>query len=73
MHRDPEYSPGTHFAIKVVWLDGVEEYLKEGCSIARFTNRKRAEEQCDFMKEGMEDEVQSINVVPYPAQREVQP
>lgn len=54
------------FAIKVVWLDGEEEFLKEGSRVARFANRKRAEEQRDFMKAGMSDEVQSINVVHYP-------
>jgi hypothetical protein len=63
----------ARFAIKVIWLDGEEEYLKEGSNVARFANRERAEAQRDFMKEGMEDEVQSINVVPYPAQREARP
>lgn len=60
------------FAIKVIWLEGEEEYLKEGESpdgeVALFTSRKRAEAQRDFMLVGMEDEVQSVNIVPYPVQ-----
>lgn len=56
----------SKLAIKVVWLDGEEEYLKEGAEPASFVNRARAEEMKSFMLEGMSDEVQSINVVPYP-------
>lgn len=67
-----------HFAIKVIWLDGEEEFLKQGETpdgeVAMFANRERATTQRDFMLLGMEDEVQSINVVPYPAaQREARP
>lgn len=57
------------FAIKVIWMDGEEEYVKAGTGTtpARFFNRKAAEEQADFMEMGMDDdEYQSINVVPYP-------
>jgi len=56
------------FAVLVVWNDGDEEYLKDGMSTkpARFTSRQQAKEQADFMKMGMDDECQSINVVPYP-------
>lgn len=54
-------------AIKVVWLDGQEEYLKEGDRIALFLSTHRATEMKRFMLEGMSDEVQSINVVPFPA------
>lgn len=53
-------------AIKVIWLDGEEEYLKEGDRIALFLNEHRAGEMRDFMLEGMSGEVQSINVVPFP-------
>lgn len=64
----------TRFAIKVIWLNGEEELLKTGHSgrVADFPSRDRAEAQRDFMLEGMADEVQSINVVPYPAGQEVQ-
>lgn len=58
------------FAIKVVWADGEEEYLKLGQSTtpAPYTSRQRAKEQVEFMRMGMDDgECQSINVVPYPA------
>lgn len=59
----------TRYAIKVVWADGDEEYLKLGQSRvpAVFPNRQRAKEQADFMLMGMDQgECQSINVVPYP-------
>lgn len=54
------------FSILVVWLDGEQEYLKEGRSTATFPSRKAAEGWREFMLEGMADEVQSINVVPTP-------
>ena len=53
------------WAIKVVWSDGEEEYLKEGIRVAIFSSRSRAHEQADFMKIGMDD-VQSIAVVKAP-------
>lgn len=56
----------SKLAIKVVWLDGREEYLKESTEPASFVNRARADEMKSFMLEGMSDEVQSINIVPYP-------
>lgn len=48
--------------VKVVWLDGEEELLKEGDRVASFSSRRRAEDVRDFMLEGMEDEVQGIYV-----------
>lgn len=54
------------YAIKVIWLEGDEEYLEEGDKTASFTNRERAEEMKSFMLEGMSEEVQSINVVSLP-------
>lgn len=56
------------WAILVIWKDGEEEYLHEGLgtTTARFRSRNDAIEQTKFMKMGMDDEVQSINVVPYP-------
>jgi hypothetical protein len=54
------------FAIKVIWQDGTEEYLKQGHRVAKFLSRKRAQEQVDFMKMGADDEFQSINIVPFP-------
>ena len=54
------------YAILVVWKDGTEEYLKEGilsdCPVI-FLSKKAATEQAEFMYAGMEDKVQSINVV----------
>lgn len=58
-----------HFAIKVIWLDGEEEFVREGCAggrVAVFASKRKATTQADFLREGMEDEVQSINVVQYP-------
>ena len=55
------------WAIKVVWKDGEEEYLKGPRGrIATFFGRSRAEDQAEFMREGMESDVQSINVVRAP-------
>ncbi len=53
------------YAILVVWKDGNEEYLKEGYSDkpAIFLSKSSAKEQAEFMYMGMEEEVQSINVV----------
>ncbi len=62
------------FAIKVVWADGEEEYLKQGTSNtpARFFSKKDAREQIEFMRMGMDDgECQSINVVLYPRSKRV--
>ena len=59
------------YAILVIWENGEEEYLKEGLvNIAKFSSRQRAQEQKDFMLMGMEDEVQSINVVPFPRKQD---
>lgn len=56
------------YAIKVIWNDGSEEYLKDSSGEpARFRNRNQAKNQVDFMKIGMEGDCQSINVVSYPA------
>lgn len=59
----------TGFAVKVIWKDGEEELLCEGMTDkpARFLRRTDAQHHRDFMLIGMEDEVQSINVVAYPA------
>jgi hypothetical protein len=56
------------FAIKVIDEDGEEEYLCEGMgdTPAKYPSRHAAQEMVDFMKIGMDGEVQSINVVPYP-------
>lgn len=56
------------YAIKVIYDSGDEEFLCEGFSDrpARFHSLNAAKKQRDFMKMGMDDECQSINVVPYP-------
>lgn len=53
----------TRYFILVVWKDGSAEWLKENSSRAVFRGYKAATKQRDFMMIGMEDEVQSINVV----------
>ena len=55
------------FAILVIWADGEQEYLKQGVAhVVRFSSRKRAQEQREFMLMGMDEDVQSVNVVPFP-------
>jgi hypothetical protein len=57
-----------NFAILVVQHNGDEDYLCEGLSNkpSRFLSRFDAQRQVDFMKIGMEGDVQSINIVKYP-------
>lgn len=57
------------FAILIVQLDGDEHYLCDGTgdTPTKFSTRAKAEEYVGFMKIGMEGDVQSINVVYYPA------
>ena len=61
-----------NWAILVVWMNGEEEYVKQGIGteIARFTKRQ-AQEQREFLWMGMEGDpdVQSVNVVRYPSRR----
>lgn len=53
-----------HYAVKVIWKDGEEEYLANSLGKpAVFMNKTRATEQRDFLFEGISDEVQSVNVV----------
>lgn len=62
----------ANYAIKVIWANGEEEFVKQGLgdTPALFHSRMRAGEQADFMRMGMDDdECQSINVVPYPCKR----
>lgn len=59
------------FAIKVIWLDGEEEYLMQGNRLVIFSARSHAESQRDFMLEGMQSAVQSVNVVLAPSDRPV--
>ena len=56
------------FAIFVTFLDGEEDYVCDGMSdrVKMFHSRSRAQEQVDFMMIGMEGEVESIDIVPYP-------
>ena len=59
------------FAILVVDEDGEEEFLCDGLgdTPAKFPSRAAAEKQKEFMLIGMEDDVQSINVVKYPKRK----
>jgi hypothetical protein len=56
------------FAILVICKNGDEEYLKQGLSFtpARFSSRRASVEQKQFMLQGMDEDVQSVNVVPFP-------
>lgn len=56
------------FAILVIWKNGEEEYVKQGLSYtpARFSSRARANERKRFLEMGADDDIQSINLVPYP-------
>jgi len=57
------------WAIKVIWENGEEEYVRVGSTaggrVASFFTRDAAQKQADFLGMGI-DEAQSINVVPYP-------
>lgn len=58
------------YAILVIWKDGSEEYVVhyrvgEPGQVAIYPSRRKAEEQADFMRIGMEGDCQSINVVHY--------
>lgn len=59
------------YAIKVVQKNGDEDFLCVGYTdiVAKFPSRAAAQKQKDFMLIGMEDEVQSINIVKYPAKK----
>lgn len=55
------------YAIKVIWANGLEEYVKQGVETALFGTRAEAKEKADFFRMGMDyGECQSINVVPFP-------
>jgi hypothetical protein len=56
------------YAIKVIDEDGNEQWLCDGLGnvVAKFPSRSAAQRQVEFMKIGMEGDVQSINVVRYP-------
>jgi len=56
------------YAIKVVQNNGDEDFLCDGLGSrpTRFPSYAAAYRQVDFMKIGMADEVQSINIVKYP-------
>jgi hypothetical protein len=56
------------FAILVIGLEGEESYFCDGMGDrpSRFPSRAAAQRQVDFMKVGIEGDVQSINIVSYP-------
>jgi hypothetical protein len=64
--KTPLQAPG--FALLVIGLDGEEAYLCNGVgnTPTRFFSRREAQSQRDFLWIGMEGDVQSINIVPYP-------
>jgi hypothetical protein len=57
------------FAVRVTWLNGETEFLHPGVrprGVATFASRFEAAEMADFLLQGVEFEVQSIDVVPAP-------
>jgi hypothetical protein len=61
----------TDYAIKVIQKNGDEDFLCDGLgdTPTRFPSYAAAMRQYDFLKVGMEGDVQSINVVKYPKGR----
>jgi len=57
-----------NYAIKVIDKEGNEDFLCDGLGNrpSKFPSHAAAQRQKDFMLMGMEDEVQSVNIVPYP-------
>lgn len=55
----------SRWAIKVIWLNGHEDYVMEGDRVATYS-KFQARQQVEFLKIGMMDEAQSINLVPAP-------
>lgn len=63
------------WAVLVIEHDGEQHYICAGAEddgpVATFASRDRAERTAEFWREGLGDEVQSVNVVPYsPPQKE---
>ena len=63
----------TDYAIKVIQKNGDEDFLCDGLgnTPTRFPSCAAAMRQYDFLKIGMEGDVQSINVVKYPKKARV--
>lgn len=61
------------WAVLVVERDGAPHYVRQGEDdtgpIATWTSRRRAEAQAEFWRQGLGDEVQSVNVVRAPRTR----
>jgi hypothetical protein len=59
------------FAILVIDADGNDSYVCDnlGDTPTRYTSKSSAQSFVDFMRIGMDGDVQSINVVPYPKKR----
>ena len=57
-----------NYAILVIQQEGDEDYLCDGLGNrpTKFPSRAAAQRQVDFMKIGMDGDVQSINIVRYP-------
>lgn len=53
------------WAIKVIWQNGREDYVMAGDHVATYS-KFQAKDQVEFLKVGMDEDVQSINVVPAP-------
>ncbi len=63
-----ERSLATNYAIKVISDNGEEGFLCDsmGNKPTKFFSRREAQEMVNFLKIGMDGDVQSINIVPYP-------
>lgn len=60
--RDGMMNP-MKYAITVTTIYGETKYLMNGDAVALFDELHEAESQKHFMEQGLEDEVQSIDVV----------
>ena len=59
----------ARWAILCIGFDGEQEYVMVGPSpgrVAIFHNKREAQENADFLKEGVAEDYQSINVVRAP-------
>lgn len=58
--------PHGPWAVLVIWKDGTQQHMEDHHGrVARFSSKRKAQEKVEFLRDGMGDEVQSINVVPW--------
>lgn len=72
MGTTPFYGKTERWAILVVEPGGETHYLHDGCDgnsgrVSIFRSKQKAKDQAEFLRDGLGDEVQSVNVVTYPS------